>query len=333
MAIYKRKDTWWVDVTAPNGERIRHSAGTSNKTLAREYHDQLKVKLWRLAKLGEVPRHTWNEAVTRWLKEKAHKATLDNDKMHLRWLHPYLDGKYLDAISRAYIDRITEERRLCGVTNATVNRTLEVLRAILNRAANDWEWLERAPKVHMLHEPKRRIRYLTPDEARKLLSELPEHLADMAAFSLATGLRKANVTGLRWSQVDLDRAVAWIHPDQAKARKAITVPLNADALQCLRKQLDRHNEYVFVYQGHPIRQVNTKAWKAALHRAGITDFRWHDLRHTWASWHVQNGTPVSVLQELGSWESPEMVRKYAHLSAEHLAPYAGNVGSLLSDNS
>jgi integrase len=138
-------------------------------------------------------------------------------------------------------------------------------------------------------------------------------------------------TGLKWSQVDIPRAIAWIHPDEAKARKAIAVPLNADALHCLRKQVDLHEEFVFSYRGHPIQQINTKAWRAALLRAGIIDFRWHDLRHTWASWHVQNGTPVSVLQELGSWESPEMVRRYAHLAAEHLAPYAANVSGLLSD--
>lgn len=69
-------------------------------------------------------------------------------------------------------------------------------------------------------------------------------------------------------------------------------------------------------------QVNTKAWRAALKRAGIADFRWHDLRHTWASWHVQAGTPLHALQELGGWECAEMVRRYAHLSSEHLAVYA-----------
>jgi integrase len=65
-----------------------------------------------------------------------------------------------------------------------------------------------------------------------------------------------------------------------------------------------------------------------LGRARIDDFRRHDLRHTWASWHVQNGTPLHVLQEMGGWESPEMVRRYAHLSAEHLAPYAERFSSL-----
>lgn len=64
------------------------------------------------------------------------------------------------------------------------------------------------------------------------------------------------------------------------------------------------------------------AWKRALARAGIEDFRWHDLRHTWASWHVQTGTPLNVRQELGGWERASMVRRYAHLAADHLAEYA-----------
>jgi len=83
-----------------------------------------------------------------------------------------------------------------GHRNATVNRTLELVRAILRKCVNDWEWLDRAPKARILKEPTRRIRFLTRAEAQRLLAELPEHLADMAAFSLATGLRAANVTGL-----------------------------------------------------------------------------------------------------------------------------------------
>jgi integrase len=178
----------------------------------------------------------------------------------------------------------------------------------------------------MLKESSRRVRFLTREEARKLLAELPVHLADMAAFALVTGLRRANVTDLQWTQVDLLRRLAWIHPDQAKARKAIPVPLNVEALALINKQVGKHLTHVFCYRGKPITQVSTKAWYAALERAGIADFRWHDLRHTWASWHVQNGTPLFALQELGGWESPEMVRRYAHLSAEHLAPYADRLG-------
>jgi integrase len=179
----------------------------------------------------------------------------------------------------------------------------------------------------MLKEPVRRVRFLTPEEAQRLLAMLPEHLADMAAFSLSTGLRASNVTGLQWSAVDLPRRLAWVHPDQAKARKAIPVPLNADAVSLVRKQIGKHLTYVFSYRGKPITQVSTKAWYAALERAGISDFRWHDLRHTWASWHVQHGTPLFALQELGGWSSTEMVRRYAHLAAEHLTPYADRLAT------
>ena len=149
-----------------------------------------------------------------------------------------------------------------------------------------------------------------------------------AVFSLATGLRRSNVTGLQWTQLDLVRRIAWIHPDQAKARKAIAVPLNAEAVLIIRRQVGKHPTHVFSFKGMPVRQVNTKAWRKALNRAGIQDFRWHDLRHTWASWHVQNGTPLFALQELGGWESPEMVRRYAHFSAEHLTPYADRLCAL-----
>ena len=115
---------------------------------------------------------------------------------------------------------------------------------------------------------------------------------------------------------------AWIHANQAKARKAIAVPLSASAAIVIREQLGKHPTHVFSYWGKPGRKINTKAWRKTLVKVGITDFRWHDLRHTWASWHAQSGTPLHVLQELGGWEMAEMVRKYAHLSSAHLAEYA-----------
>jgi integrase len=107
---------------------------------------------------------------------------------------------------------------ICGLIGRwrfTQFKTLELLRAILRKCVNDWEWLDRAPKVRMLPHARRRIRFLTHAEAERLLAALPEHLADMAAFSLATGLRASNVTGLWWSQADLAKRRAWIHPDQA----------------------------------------------------------------------------------------------------------------------
>ena len=140
-------------------------------------------------------------------------------------------------------------------------------------------------------------------------------------FALATGLHQANVIRLEWGQVDLKQRLAWIHADQAKAREAIAVPLNDVAMSVLNRQLGQHLKSVFTYQGNPIGQVNTKAWRKALVDVGIENFRWHDLRHTWASWLVMNGASLAELQELGGWQSASMVRRYAHLSADHLLKF------------
>ena len=93
----------------------------------------------------------------------------------------------------------------------------------------------------------------------------------------------------------------------------------------LRRQVGKHPIRVFTYAGETVTRANNHAWRKALVRAGIENFRWHDLRHTWASWHVQQGTPLHVLQELGGWSEYEMVRRYAHLSVEHLAEYADSL--------
>lgn len=329
MSLFKRKGSpyWWIKITH-NGRRIQQSAGTSDRVKAQEYHDKLKSSLWDQARLGIKPRHTWNEAVVRYLAETTHKASQISDKIHLRWLDRFLGGRMLDEIDRELVDRIMAARMAEGVKNSSVNRVMEVVRAVLRKTVNDWEWLDRVPRVRMLPEPTRRIRWITQGQAEQLMAVLPEHLAAMVIFSLETGLRRANVTGLQWSQIDLARRTAWIHPDQAKARKAIAVPLSAAAVIVIREQIGKHPTHVFSYQGKPLCQVNTKAWRNALVQVGISDFRWHDLRHTWASWHVQAGTPLYVLQELGGWESVEMVRKYAHLSSEHLVKYVDRLSGL-----
>lgn len=273
---------------------------------------------------------TWDDAVERWLSEKADKASIHSDQCILRWLEPLLSGFKINDINRSVVDAISKKKKATGVQNGTVNRTLALLRSILIRAWVDWEWVEAIPKVRLLKEPGRRVRYLERLQAQQLMAELPPHLAHMVMFSLATGLRKGNVIGLCWSQIDLSRRLAWIHPDQSKTRKAIVVPLNDDAMRVLELLRNRHSARVFTYNGEPVAQTTTAAWYKALKRCGIEDFRWHDLRHTWASWHVQNGTPLHVLQELGGWQSAQMVRRYAHFSAGHLAAHVANLPVLMA---
>lgn len=343
MSLYKRKTSpnWQYKLYPPGGgSPIQGSTGTSNKDQAQEFYDRLKVELWNQARLGMKPRYTWNDAVIRYVSDRDGLASLETSKTHLRWLDRHLSGVALADIDRDRIDAIAQAKRReprvvrtkrgvvetgKTVSAGTVRRVIGVLKAVLN-AAVEWEWLDRAPVTKRAKVTTKRIRWLTQVEAERLLGELPDHLADMARFSLETGLRRSNVTGLQWSQVDIVRRVAWIHPDQAKAKKAITVPLSDTAIAVLRRQLTKKRapefiDSVFVYHGKPVYQTVTAAWRKALRRAGIRDFRWHDLRHTWASWHVQRGTPLQVLKELGGWETMEMVQRYAHLSADHLAQW------------
>lgn len=320
MSIFKRGNTWWAYITVPGRKPLQRSLSTHNREQAQELHDKIKHELWRVRHLGEKPRRSWKEAVVRFLDEKRHKRSLKSDLAHIRWLDAHLGGLMLDEITIDVVAAIRDEK--CKTAKpSSCNRMLAFLRSVLKMAKDDWEWLERIPAVRLLKEPKRRIRWLTAVEVERLLAELPPHLRDMAGFSLATGLREGNVVNLEWEQVDMPRRSAWIHADQFKTDKAIAVPLNQKACAIIRAQIGKNSRYVFTFEGKKVDRANTKAWRNALKRAGIEDFRWHDLRHTWASWHVQDGTPLNVLQELGGWESAEMVRRYAHLGGEHLREY------------
>lgn len=252
------------------------------------------------------------------------KASIDDDRTHLRWLHGKLYGRHLDEVDKLLVDSIRKARKSDGVSNSTVNRMLEILRGIL-RMSVEQGWLQKAPTVKMLPKPKLRVRWLSKSEESRLMDELPTHLAEMAHFSLATGLRASNVTGLEWSQVDLAEKRAWIHADQSKSGKGIAVPLNASAIEVLKRQVGKHETRVFTYFAKSVAKANTRAWRNALRRAGITNFRWHDLRHTWASRHIRSGTPLHVLKELGGWASYEMVLRYAHLAPQHLAEHAERI--------
>ena len=271
MPIYQRKSgVWYIDIRTPSGSRIRQSTGTQNKQEAQRLHDKLKYEQWLTHKIGETPEHTWEEAAVRWIHEKGgEKKSIQDDLSRLRGLTVAFKGKTLAELNR---DCITTAIAAFPCSNSTKNRYIALIRAILRKAEFEWHWLDKAPKLSLYREPKRRIRWLTPAEAQKLIAALPDYMAEMAIFSLATGLRQRNV---------------FTHS-----------------------------------QGRRLHSISSRIWRNALETAGISDFRWHDLRHTWASWLVQSGVPLAALQEMGGWESIKMVQKYAHLSPEHLQQHA-----------
>ena len=161
------------------------------------------------------------------------------------------------------------------------------------------------------------------------VGSLRAYLVD-TRFALATGLRQANVLGLKWSDVDMNRRTAWVHADEAKGGEAIGVPLNDEAMAVLNEEKGKHPDRVFTYKGRFLGQVNTRSWRNALKRAGIKNFRWHDLRHVWATWHVMAGTTMAELQELGAWKSALMVKRYAHFAPEQLRAAAARLATFSS---
>ncbi len=328
MSLYKRKDSsvWWVKLHH-SGKVVQRSTGTADKVKAQEYHDRLKASLWEQERLGTKPRYSWQQAVIKWLEETSDKATHKEDVQKLKWLHPILGEMMLDEISLDVIGKIKSEK-LKQASKATTNRYLAVVRSVLIRARDEWEWVERVPKIKLFKEPEGRERALSHEEANRLLSVLPPHLRDMALFTLHTGLRQSNVLQLEWSCVDLVRCHAWVKSEDSKNRKPISVNLNARAMDVLNRQIGKHSTKVFTCNGKPISQVVNVTWKNALVKAGIENLRWHDLRHTWATWLRQLGTPTHELQRMGGWKTAAMVERYAHVAPDHLAQAAARLESL-----
>ncbi|MGQ5522959.1 tyrosine-type recombinase/integrase [Chitinimonas sp. PSY-7] len=327
MPIYLQDNStvWYVDIRKPNGKRIRRSTGTTLKAQAQEYHDRLKAELWRSNKLGDKQPRSFDEAALKWLTEKEHKRSLDDDKQMIQWWRTKLTMPLHEIRGSQALDMVLE----LEVSNGRRNKYLALLRAMLRRAEIVWEWIDKAPAFTLLPVSKRRIRSLTKEKAKVLINELPAHQRMVVLFALATGLRQGNVLGMTWDRIDLERKVALVEFDDFKNGNDHCIPLNETALAVLEQCKGKHSEFIFTFRGKPIGQANTKAWRKALKRAGIQSFRWHDLRHVAASWMVQSGTPLFAVQEFFGWESASMVRRYAHLAPEHLAVHAGTLDSML----
>ncbi len=323
MALFRRGSTWYVDIASPTGERIKKSTGTDQKELAQEYHDRLKSDLWKQSRLKERPQRTFEEAADRWLSTRENQANAKNNTAYLEWLLKHLGGKLLLVIDKDRIDALLHKKMKEKVSPQTVNHYMKTLRAIL-RGAWEWGWIESVPPFTMLEVPKKRLRFLSREEASRLIAELPNHLKPLVRFALATGLRQRNLLDLEWNQVNTGKRILWIHADQSKSGKTIRIPLSPEALSILEEVKGQHKTRVFTYHGRPMAYLGD-AFERAVDRAGVKNFRFHDLRHTWASWHVQGGTPLAVLKELGGWESMEMVLRYGHLGEHHLKDWAANV--------
>lgn len=326
MSVYRRGKTYWIRFQFA-GQEHRRSARTASRSEALAYERELREQLGRVARGGRQ-RRTYREAMERFLVE--HCASL-KPGARVRYvssakaLHPIFKELYLDEIGRKQLAEFVQTRRGEGVTSATIRRDLACLSSLFGRAI-EWDWIDGNP-VHAfskrgLKEAAPRIRYLTREEFGRLYDAAALHLRPMLLIAVGTGMRLEEMLSLRWPQIDLARREITLTETKTGAPRV--VPMSAQIVGTV-ESLPRHIREPWVFwhdDGKRYTTVKT-AFLAACRRAGIKDFRFHDLRHTFASWAVQDGIDLYRLSRLLGHKTLAMTQRYAHLQTADLHEAVG----------
>lgn len=323
--LFKRGDTWYIQYFY-NGRRCREAVG-ENKTEAKAALAARKTQI-REGKFypeKKQDRKTlWDEYVPifeGWAEKNVKPNSYTRFKVNIKKMTPYFSGKRLAEISPKMIEGFKAKRiEKDKVTPATVNRDLTCLKRMFNLAIK-WDFADTNPmsKVGFFKEKAGRVRYLNSSDIDRLLSVCPGHLRNVVEFAIQTGLRSGELFSLTWVNVDLENRLLMVK--DTKNHEQRTIPLNDLALAVL-KRLPRqlHSEYIFTSPattpGNKINSLKT-SFKTALDKVGIKDFRFHDLRHTFASHLVMAGADLVTVKELLGHKDLKMTLRYAHLSPAH----------------
>lgn len=257
---------------------------------------------------------------------KGRLRSADQIAWRLRRFAVYFSGRQLKDIRRSDVSRYIEQRLETGLAIGSVNLEISTLSAAFTFASKCWDWNLHNP-VTGLHfrQPEGRLRYLSSPEIMQLLDvakgrRISKHLADFIRLAVNTGCRKNELLKLRWKSVDFGTGCMVIDGDNSKNGRRRSIPLNQAALQAIKSRLAFRNlncpqsAWVFCYKdGRRVSRVDKPFWNA-LERAGIEDFRIHDLRHTFASWLVTEDVSLYHVKELLGHRSITMTERYAHLS-------------------
>ncbi len=240
-----------------------------------------------------------------------------SEKHNLRHLTAFFEDKYLYEITSLDVEKFKVER-LEIVGKNSVNKTLGCLRAMFNKAI-EWNLYDGVNPVHnrqFLKLENRRLRYLEKDEIKRLLSVSSGHLKDIIEFAINTGMRQGEIFNLKWEDVDFNTGL--IHLLKTKSGQKREVPMNESVKNVLaRVRKPKGAEYVFSsFNNKPFDNVK-KSFRTALKKTGIENFRFHDLRHTFASHLVMGGVDLLTIKELLGHKKIDMTLRYAHLSGEH----------------
>jgi integrase len=306
MGVYKRGNIWWVRI----GRGIDRSTGTRDRQKALAVEARIRDELWRQKHMGAPARKTWDDAVLRWAEEIGkHKKGWGSDYYRIKILTKSLSGAWVDEIDNARAHAAIPER----VSATSRHHYLSLVRRVLRFALKS-RMLDRVPTLQFPRLPPGRIRYLSGDEERRLLDALPAHWRDPALFTLQTGVRLGTLRAIR--QEWLAESLLVIPGAHTKSGRRLPLPLTSEALRIAHRQPE--GVYLFQYEGRQLPRMGSKTWARVVKKSGVEDFRWHDLRHTWASRAVMKGVSLYDLQMLGDWSTPMMVQRYAHLSPDYL---------------
>ncbi|WP_312274708.1 tyrosine-type recombinase/integrase [Candidatus Igneacidithiobacillus taiwanensis] len=304
---------------------------------------EASIREGRYFQTAEAKRHTLAEAITRYEREKlGTMRAKEARKQHLDWWASELGALSLADITPAIIKerlgRLADtpsERTGKQRSASTLNHYRQALASVMTEAVKTWEWLDASPmvKVGKKTEPRGRVRYLSDNERERLLTACKEssnpdlYLAVLLA--LTTGGRQAETMGATWRQVDLSRATLQLEETKNGSRRALH--LTAPVLELLRERAKVRRidtDLLFPSKVNPRQPVDLRQpWEKALQAAGITDFHWHDLRHTFASMAAMNGATLPELAALLGHKTLAMVQRYAHLSPAHTAKIAERVAA------
>ena len=200
----------------------------------------------------------------------------------------------------------------------TVNNYFSTYNMLFDKCKKSWGWLKESIHVEMFAVNNAVERWLFPEEAERLIRCAPPYMANMIEFSLLTGLRQSNVYGLRWDYVNFKSSCAQIPWYEMKNSEPLYLPLCPRAIDTLKRCKDNGSDFVFLSAiGRPINNIDFDMWCKSKDLAAIENFRWHDLRHTWATWQSIKGVGIFELMKLGAWRDIKMPQRYAHLSPQY----------------
>lgn len=312
------------------------SASFGSLTLARRWGQQTEsaIREGRHFKTAEAKKHTLNEMIDRYLNQELSRRpkTKKDQERHFVWWKKEIGTYLLSDITPALIVQCRDKlsngstQYESSRANGTVNRYLAALSKCFTIGVKEWGWLEENPvrKVSKFSEPRGRVRFLNDDERKQLLdvckkSENP-YLYPIVLVALSTGARKNEVLTLTWDQIDLRHRTIILHETKNGERRALPITNIIYKLLEEHAKIRRIDSKLLFPSSTPNTPVSIRnGWVKALQEAKIEDFRFHDLRHSAASYLAMNGaTPGEIAAVLGH-KTLQMVKRYSHLSEAHTA--------------